>query len=111
MTSLSSLASDGLLMQDLEELVPGDDPVVVEVNPPKGQLYSVQLVRVDGGLFAAAEQPLAGLERKFHLDLMISKQLRLSLLFSCGDECGDVTRDGRGLLPTHFSLGNPLDLS
>ena len=111
MTSLSSLASDGLLMPDLEELVPGDDPVVVEVNPPKGQLYSVQLVRVDGGLFAAAEQSLAGLERKFHLDLMISKQLRLLLLFSCGDECGDVTRDGRGLLPTHFSLGNPLDLS
>ena len=111
MTSLSSLASDGLLMQDLEELVPGDDPVVVEVNPPKGQLYSVQLVRVDGGLFAAAEQSLAGLERTFHLDLMISKQMRLFLLFSCGDECGDVTRDGRGLLPTRFSLENPLDLS
>ena len=47
MTSLSSLASDGLLMQDLEELVPGDDPVVVEVNPPKGQKIHTNPIRMN----------------------------------------------------------------
>ena len=51
-------------MSNLEELIPGDEPVVVEVNPPEGQLYPVQLVRVDGGLFAAAEESLAGLAIK-----------------------------------------------
>ena len=35
----------GLL--DLDELVPGDKPVIVEVDPPEGQLYPVQLVRID----------------------------------------------------------------
>ena len=53
-------------LQNLEELIPGDDPIVVEINPPEGELYPVQLVRVDGGLFAAAEETLSGLEINFY---------------------------------------------
>ena len=63
MTPLSSQVSEGLW--NLQELIPGDDAVVVEINPPESQLYPVQLVRVDRGLFAAAEESLAGLEMEY----------------------------------------------
>ena len=59
----TSVVCEGL--QNLEKLIPGDDPIVVEINPPEGQLYPVQLVRVDRGLFAAAEESLAGLEMEY----------------------------------------------
>ena len=47
-------------MSHLDKLVPCDEPVVVEVYPPEGQLHPV-LVRVDGGLPAAAQQAPATL--------------------------------------------------
>ena len=32
---------------DLYELVPGDESIIVEVDPPESQLYPIQFVRVD----------------------------------------------------------------
>ena len=44
----------------LNKLVPCDEPVVVEVNSPEGQLHSV-LVWVHNRLLTAAQQPTAAL--------------------------------------------------
>ena len=44
----------------LDKLVPRDEPVIVEVNSPEGQLHSV-LVWVHNRLLTAAQEPPAAL--------------------------------------------------
>ena len=69
---------------DLDELVPGDDPVIVEVKPPEGQLYPVQLVGVDRGLFTAAEQSGACLISNIYINPKIMRSWSLQVRFSIG---------------------------